>query len=245
MARTALITGSGQNIGRAIALHLGGAGFNVVVNGSSRREPCEAVAQEIRTAGGEALVAMGNIGIREEAQAITKAAHEAFGGVDVLANNAAVRPDGDFLTMDEDEWDRVMNINMKSAFWLARACIPGMVEQGYGRIINFTGMNAQQGYVGKTVVTVSKHAMWGLTKSLAREFGRSGITTNIISPGTIVGESRDPHSLHGSLDTLLANNPSGRLGNPDDIAGMVDLLVSDEGGFINGQLLQINGGVVT
>ena len=245
MARTALITGSGQNIGRAIALHLGRSGFNVVVNGSSRREPCEAVAQEIRDAGSEALVAMGNIGVREEAQGIAKAALDAYGGVDVLANNAAVRPDGDFLTMDEDEWDRVMNINMKSAFWLARACIPGMVERGYGRIINFTGMNAQQGYVGKTVVTVSKHAMWGLTKSLAREFGRSGITTNIISPGTIVGESRDPHSMHGSLDNLLANNPAGRLGNPDDIAGMVDLLVSDEGGFINGQLLQINGGVVT
>ncbi|MEM7407904.1 MAG: SDR family oxidoreductase [Pseudomonadota bacterium] len=245
MTRTALITGSGRNIGRAIALHLAGSGHNIVVNGSSNREACDAVAAEVEAFGVSALVAMGNIGDREENRAIADAAVERFGGVDVLVNNAAVRPDGDFLTMPDDEWDRVMNINMSSAFWLGRALIPGRVERGYGRIINFTGMNAQQGYAGKIHVTVSKHAMWGMTKSLAKEFGRNGITANIISPGTIVGESRDTHSSHGSLDTLLANNPVGRLGVPDDIASMVDLLVSDQGSFINGQLLQINGGVVT
>jgi 3-oxoacyl-[acyl-carrier protein] reductase len=245
MARTALITGSGRNIGRAIALHLAASGHNIVINGSSDRAICETVASEVRALGVEAIVAMGNIGERDENKAISQAAMDHFGGVDVLVNNAAVRPDGDFLSMDEDDWDRVININMSSAFWLGRACIPGMVERGYGRIINFTGMNAQQGYVGKMHVTVSKHAMWGMTKSLAKEFGRVGITSNIISPGTIVGESSDTHSMHGRLETLLASNPVGRLGTPDDIAAMVDLLVSDKGGFINGQLLQINGGVVT
>ena len=120
-----------------------------------------------------------------------------------------------------------------------------MVERGWGRIINFTGMNAQQGYAGKPHVTVSKHAAWGLTKSLAKEFGAHGVTVNIVSPGTIVGESADTHSMAGRLDALRDANPTGRLGEPGDIASLVDLLVSDGGGFINGQLLQVNGGVVT
>ena len=245
MARTALITGSGRNIGRAIALHLGAQGHNVVVNGSSDIAACEAVAQAVRKAGGEALVAMADIGDRDAVQALAQQAISHFGGVDVLVNNAAIRPDGDFLSMPQEEWDRVIDVNFYSAFHLSRACLPGMVERGYGRIINFTGMNAQQGYVGKAHVTVSKHAAWGMTKSLAKEFGRSGITTNIISPGTIVGEAADAHSMHGRLDALLANNPAGRLGTPDDIAAMVDLLISEEGHFINGQLLQVNGGVIT
>ncbi|MAP13237.1 MAG: 3-oxoacyl-ACP reductase [Gammaproteobacteria bacterium] len=245
MARTALITGSGQNIGRAIALHLAAKGLNIVVNGSSNKAACEAVAAEVRKAGAAALVVMADIGDREAVQSLAQRAIDHFGGVDVLVNNAAIRPDGDFLSMPESEWERVMNVNFYSAFRLCRACIPGMVERGYGRIINFTGMNAQQGYVGKAHVTVSKHAAWGMTKSLAKEFGRSGITTNIISPGTIVGESADAHSMHGRLEDLLANNPAGRLGTPDDIAAMVDLLISEEGHFINGQMLQVNGGVIT
>ena len=245
MARTALITGSGQNIGRAIALHLAAKGLNIVVNGSSNKAACEAVAAEVREAGAAALVVMADIGDREAVQSLAQRAIDHFGGVDVLVNNAAIRPDGDFLSMPESEWERVMNVNFYSAFRLCRACIPGMVERGYGRIINFTGMNAQQGYVGKAHVTVSKQAAWGMTKSLAKEFGRSGITTNIISPGTIVGESADAHSMHGRLEDLLANNPAGRLGTPDDIAAMVDLLISEEGHFINGQMLQVNGGVIT
>jgi len=119
-----------------------------------------------------------------------------------------------------------------------------MIDKGWGRIIQFTGMNAQQGYEGKSAVSVSKHACWGLTKSLAKEYGRQGITTNIISPGTIIGETDNPKHV-GQMDNLIKGNPCGRLGIPQDISSAVALLVSDEGGFINGQLLQVNGGVVT
>jgi 3-oxoacyl-[acyl-carrier protein] reductase len=160
----------------------------------------------------------------------------------VLVNNAAVRPDGDFLTVAEEEWMRVQDINFYSAFHLARACVPGMLEKGWGRIINFTGMNAQQGYAGKAAVSVSKHALWGLTKSLSKEFGPQGVTCNIISPGTIPDPSEDQSAPR--LQNLLKNNPVRRLGTGDDIAAMVDLLVSEQGGFINGQMLQINGGVI-
>ena len=118
-----------------------------------------------------------------------------------------------------------------------------MIENRWGRVINFTGMNAQQGYTGKTAVSVSKHATWGLTKSIAKEYGHQGVTANIISPGTIVGEVDDP-GMVAKYDTLKANNPSGRLGDPVDIARMVGYLSSDQAGFVNGQLLQVNGGVV-
>ena len=130
MARTALITGSGQNIGRAIALHLAAKGLNIVVNGSSNKAACEAVAAEVREAGAAALVVMADIGDREAVQSLAQRAIDHFGGVDVLVNNAAIRPDGDFLSMPESEWERVMNVNFYSAFRLCRACIPGMVERG-------------------------------------------------------------------------------------------------------------------
>ena len=176
-------------------------------------------------------------------QAMARSAIEKFGAVDVLVNNAAVRPDGAYLSISEEDWQRVMDINFYSAFHLTRAFLPGMIDKGWGRIINFTGMMAQQGYPGKSAaVSVSKHALWGLTKSLSREFGPKGVTTNIISPGTFPASDADPNAPR--FETLRKANPTGRLGVPDDIAAMADLLVSERGGFINGQMLQINGGVV-
>lgn len=240
--RTALVTGSGRNIGRATALHLAARGYNVVVNGSRDRAACDAVADEIRAAGGNALVAMADVGDEDATRALAADAIAAFGGVDVLVANAAIRPDGAFLSVDPADWHRVMDVNFYSVFHLARACLPGMIERGWGRIVTFTGMNAQQGYAGKAAVSVSKHALWGLTKSLSKEFGPQGVTCNIISPGTIPDPQDDPEAPR--FKALLENNPAGRLGTGDDIAAVIDLLVSDEGGFINGQMLQINGGVV-
>ena len=240
--RTALITGSGRNIGRAIALHLAGAGYNIVLNGSRDRAACEEVAAKVEDLGSEATIEMCDIGDRDKVLGMAKSAIDRFGGVDVLVNNAAIRTDGDFLTISEEEWGKIIDINFNSAFHLARACIPGMLAKGWGRVINFTGMNAQQGYAGKSAVSVSKHALWGLTKSLSKEFGRQGVTVNIISPGTIPDVSTDTSTPR--FQALLKANPVGRLGTADDIAAMVDLLVSDQGGFINGQMLQVNGGVV-
>ena len=241
--RCALITGSGRNIGRAIALELAARGYAIALNGSSDRAACQCVADEITAAGGDAVVAMGDIGNREQVHAIVEQAIDAFGAVDVLVNNAAIRPNFDLLNGDEAEFQKVMDVNFYSCLWLTRACAPGMIKKGWGRIINFSGMNAQQGYIGKSAVSIAKHANWGLTKSIAKEFGRKGITCNIISPGTIVGEVNAP-SISKKFTLLEEANPSGRLGTPGDIASAVSHLVSDESGFINGQLLQINGGVV-
>ena len=240
--RTALITGSGRNIGRAIAIELAADGFNIILNGSSDRAACESVAGEVESTGAGVLIAMGDVGVREEALSKAESGIRQFGCIDVLVNNAAIRPSFDLVNDDEADFQRIMNINFHAAWWLTRACLPGMIDNGWGRVINFTGMNAQQGYSGKSAVSISKHAAWGLTKSIAKEYGSNGVTANIISPGTIVGDGEESES--GKYKSLKQQNPAGRLGEPTDIARMVSYLASDKAGFINGQLMQVNGGVV-
>ena len=241
--KTALITGSGQNIGRGIASQLAQAGFNIIVNGSSNRDATEAVAAEVREHGVGALVAMGNVGIKAEAEAVAKAGIDHFGRIDVLVNNAAIRPHGPFLEVSEDEWQQVMDVDLNAAIWLSRMILPGMIANDWGRIISFSGMNAQRGYPGASAVSVAKHAVWGLTKAFAVEFGANGITANIIAPGTFPADHVDI-ATDAKFSALLKANPSGRLGNAEDIGGMVAYLCSENGGFVNGQMLQINGGVV-
>ena len=242
--KTALITGSGQNIGRGIALHLAEAGFNIILNGSSNQKAAETVANEIRNQGAAALVAMGDIGDKAAVERLVKAGLEHFGAIDVLVNNAAIRPHAPFLDINDTDWQRVIDVDLNAAVWLSRMVLPKMVSKGWGRIISFSGMNAQRGYPGASPVAVAKHAVWGLTKSLAAEFGPLGITANIISPGTFPGD--DPANAHDPKFLKLQNeNPTRRLGTSDDIGAMVSYLCSKNGGFVNGQMLQINGGVVT
>lgn len=242
--RTALVTGSGKNIGRAIALYLARDGHNVVLNGSSDRDACEAVAREAEGHGVKALVVMGDVGSQEGCKAIAGAALNAFGTVDVLVNNAAIRPFQPFLEMSQEDWDRVISVDFSAAFWLTRICLPGMIEKGRGRIVNIAGMNAIQGYNGRCHVSVAKHAAWGMTKSLAKEFGPKGVSTNIVSPGPIAGDHSDAE-MASHIESQKSRIPLGRLGRSEEIAATVAMLASDDGAFINGQLIQVNGGTQT
>ena len=242
--RTALITGSGRNIGRACALALAADGFNLVVNGSSDQEACEQTAAMARELGVKAEVALGNVGQEADAKKIAAKALLHFDAVDILICNAAIRPSDAFLEMTDEQWYRVINTNFMGSFWLARACLPGMVNKGWGRIINFAGMNAIHGYNGRAHVSASKHAVWGLTKALAKEFAPKGITANIISPGPIEGERNDP-TMAAHIAEMVDRVPVGRLGTGDEVAAACALLASDKGGFINGQMIQINGGAET
>ncbi len=242
--RTALITGSGRNIGRACAVALAQNGFDIVVNGSNDRMACEDTATQVMAVGAACHVAMGDVGYKDECADIVHQAMARFGRVDVLINNAAIRPSSPFLEMDEAEWDRVLAIGMHAAFWLSRGVLDGMVERGWGRIVNFAGMNAIHGYNGRAHVSVAKHGAWGLVKSLAKEFGPKGITANIISPGPIAGKHDDP-AMETHIKELAARVPLGRVGTPQEVASVVAMLVSDEGGFVNGQLIQVNGGAET
>lgn len=237
-----MVTGAGRNIGRACVLELASAGFNVVINGSKDRAACESVAEEAARAGVDAVVAMADIGDPKECRRIANEAIKRFGAVDVLVNNAALRPAKPFLEMQEADWRRVLSVDLDAAVWLAQACLPGMMAKNWGRIVNFTGMNAIHGYAGRAPVSVAKHGAWGLTKALAKEFGPRGITTNAISPGPIAADvESDAASMHHRQETM-AKVPLGRMGTPAEIASVVGLLVADGGAYINGQMIQVNGG---
>ena len=242
--RTALITGSGRNIGRACAFALAADGINLVINGSHNKDACEQTAAMARELGVKSEVAMGDIGQEADVQRIVGEAILGFGAVDILVCNAAIRPSHDFLEMTDEQWHRVIDTNFMGTFWLARACLPGMVDKGWGRVINFAGMNAIHGYNGRAHVSASKHAVWGLTKALAKEFGPEGITANIISPGPIEGERNDP-TMAAHIAEMANRVPVGRLGTGDEVAAACALLASDKGGFINGQMIQVNGGAET
>ncbi|MBR0672490.1 SDR family NAD(P)-dependent oxidoreductase [Neoroseomonas soli] len=244
--RTALVTGAGRNIGRAVALGLAQDGFDVVVNGSSDRAAAEAVAEAARGLGVQAMVAMGDVGRPEECARIAQEAIGRFGAVDVLVNNAALRPAKPFLEMTEEEWRQVMSVDLDAAVWLARACLPGMVGRGWGRIVNFTGMNAIHGYAGRAPVSVAKHGVWGLTKALAKEFGPKGITVNAISPGPIAADEEDADAAAAKYrQAIVQRVPVGRQGTPEEVATVARMLVSPGGAYVNGQMLQVNGGAET
>lgn len=242
--KAALVTGAGKNIGRAVALGLAEDGFDVAVNGSSDRAAAESVAAEVRARGRQGVVVMGDVGSRAECARIAAEALAAFGTVDVLVNNAALRPAKPFLELTETDWRRVMGVDMEAAIWLSQALLPGMVAQGFGRIVNFTGMNAIHGYAGRAPVSVAKHGLWGLTKSLAKEFAKQGVTVNAISPGPIAADDDVPGETN-SRSGYVAKVPMGRMGTPAEIATVVRMLASAGGAYVTGQMIQVNGGAET
>jgi len=243
--RTALITGGGRNIGRACVLGLAEDGFDVAINGSSDRAACEKVAREAEKLGAKTLVVMGDVGKPEECKRIADEVIKQFGAVDALINNAALRPNKPFLEMSEADWRRVISVDLDAAVWLSRACLPGMLAKGWGRIVNFTGMNAIHGHAGRTPVSVAKHGVWGLTKALAMEFGPKNITTNAISPGPIAPDTEEKNASAQARAQTVGRVPLGRMGTPVEVAAAARLLVSDAGAYINGQMIQVNGGAET
>jgi 3-oxoacyl-[acyl-carrier protein] reductase len=241
---TAFITGAGKNIGRACALDLAARGYNVVINGRADEAACEAVAKEAQAKGVKAHVIMADIGLAPDAKRAAREALDLFGTVDVLVANAAIRPDKPFLDNTEADWRRVMGTNLESAIHLSQAFIPGMIAQKWGRIVYMTGRNAMRGYPGHVTTSVAKHGLWGLTKTLSREFGPQGITVNAVSPGVIDTRS-DPEFKARSQKVADTEIPVRRIGTSQEIAAMCGLLCSEEGGFVNGQMIGVNGGIDT
>lgn len=235
--KTAFVSGSGRNIGRAIALRLAGMGCNLVVNGSSDEGACRETARGVEAAGAEALVAMGDVGRAGDVAGIAEAALARFGAVDILVNNAARRPHKPFLEMSDADWSGVVDAALTSAFLTSRAFLPGMVESGWGRIVNFAGMKAIKGYFEGAPISAAKHGVWGLTKALSQEFAPKGITVNVVSPGQIRSDTAtrdDPERV--------ARIPAGFMGRPGDIAAVVAFLASPEARFVTGQMVAVNGG---
>lgn len=243
-SHTAFITGAGKNIGRACALDLAGRGYNVVINGRADKAACDAVAREAQARGVKAHVIMADIGLAADAKRAAKEALATFGTIDVLVANAAIRPDKPFLETTDEDWRRVMGTNLESAIHLSQAFLPGMLAQTWGRIVLMTGRNAMRGYAGHVTTSVAKHGLWGLTKTLSREFGPQGVTINAISPG-VINTSTDPVRIARMQEVAQKEIPVRRIGTPEEIAAMCGLLCSDEGGFVNGQMIGVNGGIDT
>jgi 3-oxoacyl-[acyl-carrier protein] reductase len=239
----AFITGAGRNIGRAVALELARRGVNVALNGSRDRAACEAVAAAAARFGVETAVLIGDVGDAAAAKRLAAEALARFGTIDILVNNAAIRPHQGFLDISDADWQRVIDVDLNAAMQFARAFLPGMCAQGWGRIVNFTGLNAIMGNPEGAHISAAKHGVWGLTKALAREFGPHGVTVNAISPGPIAADGEDLRSPRRAA--AIARIPLGRQGSPAEIAAVCGMLCSEEGAYVSGQMIAVSGAGVT
>lgn len=234
--RVALVTGGARGIGRAIAEALARAGVAVAVNYRSRKDEAEAVVAEIERAGGRGLVVGGDVSVSAEVDAIIEAVRARFGEVDILVNNAGT---GVFRTVEElteEEFDRTLAVNLKSAFLCTQAVLPGMRARGWGRIVNLSSVAARTGGAVGVHYNASKAGLEGLTRGYAAAVGRDGVTVNAVAPGPVDTEMAAPLKAAGVGNQL----PVGRMGEPEEIADAVLMVVGN--GFMTGQTVGVNGG---
>lgn len=241
--KTAVVTGASRGIGRAVALRLASEGAKVVVNYSGSKEKAEAVAQEIRSNGGEAIVFQANVSDAEQVKAMMDETIKQFGSIDFLINNAGITRDNLLMRMKEDEWDDVLSINLKGVFLCTKAVTRQMMRQRAGRIINLASVVGIAGNAGQANYVAAKAGVIGLTKTTAKELAARNILVNAIAPGFITTDMTDELGEE-MKEQLLSTIPLGSLGSADDIAGAVSFLLSDDAKYITGQTLNVDGGMV-
>ncbi len=242
--RTALVTGSSSNIGRAIALELAREGANVVIHGRSRLPEAEAVAAEARALGVGALVCLADVSDQAAVRSMIARATEHFGGVDILLNSVGMRPTQTVLDASYEDWLNVLHANLYGAFYCCQAVLPGMVKRRWGRIINMSSRNAFTGVKGRIHEGSCKAAVHGLTRALAIEFAPYGITVNSISPGSQKTQ-RNPNMFsdwYWTDEDRLRQMPVGRLGEPWEVGKLCVYLASEDTGFITGTIIHMTGG---
>lgn len=243
MNRTAIVTGSGRNIGRAIALALAAQGVSVVVNGHRDRAAVDAVVKEITDAGGRALPVMADVSKHDEVAAMVQAATDAFGSVDIVVSNVGMRRMQPFLDISLEDWDAVLATNLTPAFYLARNAIPHMQKRKWGRLILISGFDGFWGQVTQRAHNITaKAGLHGLAKALAREFGPDGITANTVAPGAIDTVRDWSQYQHQPKEQIAKEIPLGRFGHVDELAAACTFLAGDGGGFTSGQVIHVNGG---
>jgi len=243
--KSAIVTGSARGIGRAIALRFARDGAKVTVNSLSSRDKAEAVADEIRKAGGEAIVVQADVSKRQEADRLVAETIKAFGKVDILVSNAGVIIDRPFIDSTDEDWTRAIETNLHGFYNVCQAVLPGMMERKYGRIIATGSCITEIADFGGnkySVCTASKGGITMMLRPIAAEMARHGITVNAISPGYIATEMLQEIDAAG-LEAALHLVPMRRYGKPEEIAAAMTFLASDEAAYITGQTLRVNGGM--
>ncbi|GAB6988869.1 3-oxoacyl-[acyl-carrier-protein] reductase [Paenibacillus pini] len=238
----ALVTGASRGIGRSIALALAEAGANVAVNYSGSEAAAIAVADEIRATGVEAITVQGNVGKSEQAEQLIKEVVQVWGKIDILVNNAGITRDNLLMRMKEDEFDQVIETNLKGVFNCLKSVSRPMMKQRYGRIINISSVVGVLGNAGQANYVAAKAGVIGLTKSSARELSSRGITVNCVAPGFIDTDmTRDlPEDIR---EKMVGDIPLARLGQPEEIASVVVFLASKGASYMTGQTLHVDGGM--
>ena len=239
--RVALITGSGRNIGRATALMMAGEGANIVVNARSNRDEAEATAAAVEELGVKALPVLADVSQKDQVDAMIDAAMSTFGRIDILVNNAAIRPHKPFTELTVEDWEYVRGVVLDGSFYTTHGVIPQMVDNNFGRIVFLTGDGAFRGGPQRAHVSAAKMGMVGMARSLASEFAGDNIRVNVVSPGSIDTSRANPEWYAGRVPDS-SGIPLGRQGKPDEIAATVTFLCTDDGGFITGQTIHVNGG---
>lgn len=238
--KTALVTGASRGIGRAIALRLAEDGANVAVIYAGSADKAEAVVNEITALGVNAKAYRCNVADSAAVNETVKAVTNDLDKIDILVNNAGITRDGLMLRMKDEDFDAVLDTNLKGAFNMIRACYSGFIRKKSGRIINISSVSGIMGNAGQANYSASKAGVIGLTKSVARELASRGITCNAVAPGFI---QTDMTENLGDNNPLLNSIPLGRMGKPEDIAAAVAFLASDSAAYITGEVLKVDGGL--
>lgn len=240
--RVALVTGGTRGIGAAIIGALAADDVHVAAGYSKNREAAENMAAKLAADGHAVSLHQGNVGLHEDCERVVAEVLELHGHIDYLVNNAGITLDKTMRNMTVDDWHAVLRVNLSGAFYMSKAVLEHMIGRGYGRIVNISSIIGETGSVGQANYAASKSGLFGLTKSLALETARKGITVNCVAPGFIDTEMVAAVPAE-ALERVIANIPMRRLGRPDEIAEAVRFLLGDNAAYITGSVLSVNGGM--